>query len=113
MEVGLFLDDPQRARSVSSSDPHIVGVDRAVAEFDALSRVEGNFLGVVRDDGELLQFVWNGDGTLDVNAPRPAWNGSFTRRASFAECRGLIESFAAGLAVEAIPGIRFDGWPST
>jgi hypothetical protein len=108
--IRVYLSDPQRCRDVPSDRSALMSLDAATAELDGLSPIDGNFIGFVRDDGEILQFAWNSDGTMDVDVPMPARAGSLSRRASFEECRAILGPFAHGLRASSIPGMRFDKW---
>ena len=111
MTIGVFLHDAQRQRIVPSSRPVPATVDVALAEFDELPRVAGNFIGFVRADGEILQLAWNArDDVVEVDIPMPAERGSLSGYASVEEARSFIRIFDRGMRRDMIPGLRFKRW---
>ena len=106
----MFLYDEERERVIPAAGPITVSIEQALDDFDRLSDTADNYIGFIRDDGEVLQFAWNGDSSLDIDVPVPARDGSFSRRSAFDECRALIEPFARGARISAIEGLRFDRW---
>lgn len=108
----MFLYDEEREREIPAADPLVVSIEQALDEFDRLSDTADNYIGFVRGDGEVLQFAWNDEGTLDIDIPVPFRDGSFNLRGPFEECRALIEPFAQGLPRKQIVGLRFDRWIS-
>jgi hypothetical protein len=108
--AGLFLTDYPRERTIPSIQPLETSGERILEEFSWLSDTKGCFLGVVRGDGETLQFMWDEGHTLEVDVPSPALQGSFKTTGSYEECRCLLASFLTGADVTSAPGLVFTLW---
>lgn len=107
----LFFSDYTANRHVSADEPLDVDLAGVLKEFDSLTDEDGCFLGIVDDKEQVLQFIYNSDGSLSIDIPVAEKKGSFHRdSASFEECRKILIAAQGGVRVDAIPGLAFQHW---
>jgi hypothetical protein len=78
--------------------------------FEKFAGVEGSFFGVNEERGTTLQFMWRKNGKLDVDVPVNKKNGSYTKIASFAECRALLAALRSEIQPDELADQKFRGW---
>jgi hypothetical protein len=106
--LSLYLADYQRDRYIDAKEPVAVDLGKALDEFDRLSDTRGCFIGFRRNDGEVLQFIWNHDQTLSADIPVSGRRASLVRRGTWDELRPLIERFANGAPTRELPDFHLE-----
>lgn len=107
----LFFSDYTADRHVSADEALDVAFTKVLEEFESLTDEDGCFLGIMDDKEQVLQFIYNNDGTLSIDIPVPEKEGSFHRgSASFEECREILIASKHGVRIEAISGLAFQHW---
>ena len=110
-------------RGVEPATPEGVDLDRArMIWFDEVRGVEGNFLGLVDEEGKVVQFMFD-EGIPDdvddaghlqivwMDYPLPERKGSYGGRVSIGEVWGLIERvFIEGADYRRVEGLKFVLW---
>ena len=61
--------------------------------FVDLSKENGSFLGLINDNGLILQFMCEGEDEFIADIPKIESNGSFQKNLNFKMCIDLIEDF--------------------
>ena len=117
----VFWDE--RGRGVDSQNPRAVGLEEAALIWsDEVRGVEGNFFGLIDEQGNVVQFLFT-EGIPDdvedaghlrivlMDFPQPHMNGSYAAQVTIGEVHGLIEKvFRSGADFHNFEGLKFEPW---
>lgn len=106
-QLSLYLADYERDRYIDAKQPVAVDLGKALDEFDRLSDTRG-FIGFRRNDGAVLQFIWNHDQTLSADLPILGRRASLVRRGTREELGALIERIANGAPTRELPDFHLE-----
>jgi hypothetical protein len=70
----------------------------------------GNYFGLIDQFDKTLQFVANEDGSVRIDIPDPARNGSMVRDATLEQCIALVRQAGPSLAELKIADLVFEPW---
>jgi len=89
--------DDDESDDVFSADGTL---DEILQDFFDLSEEDGSFLGLENEQGQVIQFMWEGDNNWLVDIPVMEKEGSFQKHADYDGCVDFIEQFFNGIAVD-------------
>lgn len=94
-----------------AADEHrLLDRDGILALMEEVLKSAGSFVSVMDDEGTMLQFVLDEDGSVMMDIPHPKKRGSYAKRATIADCVSVVEALDERVRIDAITGLEFERW---
>ena len=106
----LYYCDLASNLEVTAQGARRAELDEILGMMDRVLREPGHFLGVIDDEGGILQFLVHDDESIGVEIPDPGRRGHYGKRADLEECKRLISSDVGLFRPTSVAGLRFEKW---
>jgi len=96
-DITDYNNDEDESNDVFSADGTL---DEILQDFFDLPEEDGSFLGLENEQGQVIQFMWEGDNNWLVDIPVMEKEGSFQKHADYDGCVDFIEQFFNGGTID-------------
>ena len=110
MEYKVFYTCYGTNDTVESSKPYTADRDNMVAIAQQVLRADGDFFGMVDENGVTLQFMRQEDDRIWMEIPVPSEGGSYGRRILVSDLERVLLSVVPPLNPVRMNGLEFKQW---
>lgn len=110
MSFKFFYTDYATNQSIRSDEPKDSTLDSIIESMNDVLVAEDNFLGLIDDEDNMLQFMVEEDGSILIDLPNNEQKGSLSKTATLAECVEMVKAIQETIAFEDIDGLVFKAW---
>ena len=110
MAFKFFYTDYSTDKSVRSDEAVSETVDKVIEHMKAMLKDEDNFIGLIDENNQMLQFMVEGDGAICVDVPMHDRKGSLTKSADLNEAIEIVLGLKGQIIWEEIDGLEFKPW---
>ncbi len=102
--------DYESGRQVAADGSVSMSLQEVLVLMDEILVSPGSFLGVTVQDGSMLQFIVNDDGSMCLDVPSPSERGSYAKQTTLDACKSVLRGTGTSVQREAIEGLAFERW---
>jgi predicted acetyltransferase len=106
----VYYSDFERDIELTPDGARPAEVEEINGLLDQVLAQPGNFLGLIDEQGGILQFLVDEDGHIGVEIPDPARRGHYGKRATLTECKQLVAEADGRFHWDAVDGLQFEKW---
>lgn len=110
MNYRVFYSCAATGDAVDSETPYSTDRDTMIAMAQQLLRSEGDYYGIIDENGVALQFMVENQETLWMEIPVPAEQGSYGGQLPFSELEKTLLALAPPFDPGGIAGLQFQPW---
>ena len=110
MSYRIYYSDFVRDIELTPDGARPAEVDEILRMMEEVLAEPGNFLGVMDEQGGILQFLVDEQGTIGVEIPDPPRRGHYGKQASLTECKQLLHDADGRFHWDAFDGLTFEKW---
>jgi hypothetical protein len=109
-ELRVSYCDYDRGLQLAADGAKPMRVDEILALMDEVLQSSGSFISVVDSEDNLMNFIVEEDGALQLDFPSPDERGSYFKRSSMDECKDALRRSNGKLSRTLVDGLDFERW---
>ena len=110
MEYKIFYTCYETDNSVLADNPYVTDRDTMIATGQQVLRGDGDFIGVIDENGRTLQMMIDGLNDVRIEILEPSKRGSWARTASVRDIENELLSIVQPFDANTAKGMVFESW---